>query len=142
MSDHAFYSPAFVRFLEPTDRDLALLQRDAKVRSAYIDGLSCLHGLLIGYAPDYGPHGQGEGAFSAETLDSLVAGESGPASAALLGPNVRAAFLLRERAQGGAVSEALARPEPVERSIARFLDGVISTFNLVRTFDGGWGAES
>jgi hypothetical protein len=30
----------------------------------------------------------------------------------------------------------------VERSIARFLDGVISTFNLVRTFDGGWGTES
>ncbi|HXU31839.1 MAG TPA: hypothetical protein VN851_14805 [Thermoanaerobaculia bacterium] len=142
MSDHAFYSPSLVRFLEPTDRDLALLQRDAKVRSAYIDGLSCLHGLLIGYVPDYGPHGPGEGDFSAETLDSLLAGGSGPAPAALLGPNVRAAFQLRERAHDEIISEALARAEPVERSIARYLDGVISTFNLVRTFDGGWGAES
>ncbi|HEV7672375.1 MAG TPA: hypothetical protein VGS22_27975 [Thermoanaerobaculia bacterium] len=142
MIDQGFYLPAPVRFLEPNDRDLAQLQRDAKVRSAYIDGLCCLHGLLIGYAPDYGPHGPGEGAFSAETLDSLVAGEMGTASATLMGPNVRAAFQLRERARGGVVSEALARTEPVERSIARFLDGVISTFNLVRTFDGGWSAES
>ncbi len=142
MADQGFYLPAPVRFVEPSDRDLAQLQRDAELRSAYIDGLCCLHGLLIGYAPDYGPHGPGEGDFSAETLDSLLAGESGPAPAALLGPNVRAAFQLRERAQGIVISEALARTEPVERSIARYLDGVISTFNLVRTFDGGWGTES
>lgn len=141
MANSGFYLPTPVRFLEPSDRDLAQLQRDAEVRSAYIDGLSCIHGLLIGYAPDYGPHGPGEGDFSAETLDSLLAGKSGTAPAALLGSNIRAAFDLRERARGGFISEALPRSEPVERSISRFLDGVLSTFNLVRTFDGGWGAE-
>lgn len=142
MPEHDYYSSAPVRFLEPSDRDIAHLQRDANVRSAYITGLCSLHGLLIEFAPDYGPHGPGEGDFSAETLDSLLAGESGPAPATLLGPNVRAAFHLRQRARGEMISEALARTEPVERSIARFLDGVISTFNLVRTFDGGWGAEA
>lgn len=142
MSAHGSYLQAHVRFLEPSDRDMGRLQRDAAARSAYIDGLCSLHGLLIEFVPDYGPRGPGEGDFSAEALDSLLSNEKDSGAISLLALNVRAAFQLRERARGGFVSEALAKPEPVERSIVRFLDGVISTFNLVRTFDGGWGAES